>query len=102
MSVGLSPSWHVLAWGWMRIRCPGSLWEEQLWVAIPSLHLSPLGSADQKGRRVRSAASHLLCSLHSPIPYEELVRLIDEASEKNLSVSILTQVMGQGNRGSLA
>lgn len=26
-----------------------------------------------------------------PIPYEELVRLIDEASEKNLSVSILTQ-----------
>lgn len=31
-------------------------------------------------------------SLLSPIPYEELVRLIDEASEKNLSVSILTQV----------
>ncbi|XP_054244705.1 phosphorylase b kinase regulatory subunit alpha, skeletal muscle isoform isoform X1 [Indicator indicator] len=30
-------------------------------------------------------------TISTPIPYEELVRLIDEASEKNLSVSILTQ-----------
>ncbi|KFV85828.1 Phosphorylase b kinase regulatory subunit alpha, skeletal muscle isoform, partial [Struthio camelus australis] len=30
-------------------------------------------------------------TISAPIPYEELVRLIDEASEKNLSVSILTQ-----------
>ncbi|OWK60620.1 phosphorylase b kinase regulatory subunit alpha, skeletal muscle isoform [Lonchura striata] len=30
-------------------------------------------------------------TITAPIPYEELVRLIDEASEKNLSVSILTQ-----------
>ncbi|XP_010140898.1 PREDICTED: phosphorylase b kinase regulatory subunit alpha, skeletal muscle isoform [Buceros rhinoceros silvestris] len=30
-------------------------------------------------------------TITTPIPYEELVRLIDEASEKNLSVSILTQ-----------
>lgn len=30
--------------------------------------------------------------LPSPLPYEELTCLIDEASEKNLSVSILTQV----------
>ncbi|XP_053812117.1 phosphorylase b kinase regulatory subunit alpha, skeletal muscle isoform isoform X3 [Vidua chalybeata] len=30
-------------------------------------------------------------TVSTPIPYEELVRLIDEASEKNLSVSILTQ-----------
>uniref|UniRef100_A0A8C8SWE8 Phosphorylase b kinase regulatory subunit n=1 Tax=Pelusios castaneus TaxID=367368 RepID=A0A8C8SWE8_9SAUR len=29
--------------------------------------------------------------LPSPVPYEELTRLIDEASEKNMSVSILTQ-----------
>lgn len=28
----------------------------------------------------------------SPLPYEELTRLIDEASEKNMTVSILTQV----------
>lgn len=40
-----------------------------------------------------------ICSLPSPIPYEELVCLIDEASEKNLSVSILTQVRGQRSRG---
>lgn len=37
--------------------------------------------------------------LLSPIPYEELVRLIDEASEKNLSVSILTQVRGYTTAG---
>ncbi|XP_030919279.1 phosphorylase b kinase regulatory subunit alpha, skeletal muscle isoform isoform X1 [Geospiza fortis] len=30
-------------------------------------------------------------TISTPIPYEELVHLIDEASEKNLSVSILTQ-----------
>ncbi|XP_061862945.1 phosphorylase b kinase regulatory subunit alpha, skeletal muscle isoform isoform X7 [Colius striatus] len=30
-------------------------------------------------------------TISAPIPYEELVRLIDEASEKNLSVAILTQ-----------
>ncbi|XP_072191722.1 phosphorylase b kinase regulatory subunit alpha, skeletal muscle isoform isoform X8 [Excalfactoria chinensis] len=30
-------------------------------------------------------------TISAPIPYEELVHLIDEASEKNLSVSILTQ-----------
>ncbi|KAM7043195.1 phosphorylase b kinase regulatory subunit alpha, skeletal muscle isoform 3-T3 [Acridotheres tristis] len=30
-------------------------------------------------------------TISTPIPYEELVRLIDEASEKNLSVSVLTQ-----------
>uniref|UniRef100_A0A8D0FV66 Phosphorylase b kinase regulatory subunit n=1 Tax=Strix occidentalis caurina TaxID=311401 RepID=A0A8D0FV66_STROC len=30
-------------------------------------------------------------TISAPIPYEKLVRLIDEASEKNLSVSILTQ-----------
>ncbi|NWR08451.1 KPB1 kinase, partial [Paradoxornis webbianus] len=30
-------------------------------------------------------------TISTPIPYEELVQLIDEASEKNLSVSILTQ-----------
>ncbi|XP_063202626.1 phosphorylase b kinase regulatory subunit alpha, skeletal muscle isoform isoform X4 [Chroicocephalus ridibundus] len=30
-------------------------------------------------------------TISAPIPYEDLVRLIDEASEKNLSVSILTQ-----------
>ncbi|XP_065499351.1 phosphorylase b kinase regulatory subunit alpha, skeletal muscle isoform isoform X2 [Caloenas nicobarica] len=30
-------------------------------------------------------------TISAPIPYKELVRLIDEASEKNLSVSILTQ-----------
>uniref|UniRef100_A0A8C5U3P3 Phosphorylase b kinase regulatory subunit n=1 Tax=Malurus cyaneus samueli TaxID=2593467 RepID=A0A8C5U3P3_9PASS len=30
-------------------------------------------------------------TISTPIPYEELVLLIDEASEKNLSVSILTQ-----------
>ncbi|KAK2545173.1 Phka1 [Columba livia] len=30
-------------------------------------------------------------TISAPMPYEELVRLIDEASEKNLSVSILTQ-----------
>ncbi|XP_062440940.1 phosphorylase b kinase regulatory subunit alpha, skeletal muscle isoform isoform X3 [Rhea pennata] len=30
-------------------------------------------------------------TISAPIPYEELVRLIDEASDKNLSVSILTQ-----------
>ncbi|NXK41979.1 KPB1 kinase, partial [Piprites chloris] len=30
-------------------------------------------------------------TISTPVPYEELVRLIDEASEKNLSVSILTQ-----------
>ncbi|NXK67626.1 KPB1 kinase, partial [Sylvietta virens] len=30
-------------------------------------------------------------TISTPIPYEELVGLIDEASEKNLSVSILTQ-----------
>ncbi|XP_064374080.1 phosphorylase b kinase regulatory subunit alpha, skeletal muscle isoform isoform X3 [Dromaius novaehollandiae] len=30
-------------------------------------------------------------TISAPIPYEELVRLIEEASEKNLSVSILTQ-----------
>ncbi|NWI72004.1 KPB1 kinase, partial [Todus mexicanus] len=30
-------------------------------------------------------------TISTPIPYEELVHLIDEASEKNLSVSVLTQ-----------
>ncbi|KAM9127900.1 phosphorylase b kinase regulatory subunit alpha, skeletal muscle isoform 2-T2 [Pangshura tecta] len=30
-------------------------------------------------------------TISAPIPYEELTRLIDEASEKNMSVSILTQ-----------
>uniref|UniRef100_A0ABM5EWK5 Phosphorylase b kinase regulatory subunit n=1 Tax=Pogona vitticeps TaxID=103695 RepID=A0ABM5EWK5_9SAUR len=30
-------------------------------------------------------------TISAPLPYEELTRLIDEASEKNLSVSILTQ-----------
>ncbi|XP_042334927.1 phosphorylase b kinase regulatory subunit alpha, skeletal muscle isoform isoform X2 [Sceloporus undulatus] len=30
-------------------------------------------------------------TISAPLPYEELVRLIDEASEKNLTVSILTQ-----------
>ncbi|KAI6078414.1 Phosphorylase b kinase regulatory subunit alpha, skeletal muscle isoform [Aix galericulata] len=38
-------------------------------------------------------------TISAPIPYEELVHLIDEASEKNLSVSILTQVKGWGQRG---
>uniref|UniRef100_A0A8C3XUY8 Phosphorylase b kinase regulatory subunit n=1 Tax=Chelydra serpentina TaxID=8475 RepID=A0A8C3XUY8_CHESE len=30
-------------------------------------------------------------TISAPIPYEELTRLIDEASEKNMSISILTQ-----------
>ncbi|TFJ97515.1 zymogen granule membrane protein 16 [Platysternon megacephalum] len=30
-------------------------------------------------------------TISAPVPYEELTRLIDEASEKNMSVSILTQ-----------
>ncbi|XP_019337473.2 phosphorylase b kinase regulatory subunit alpha, skeletal muscle isoform isoform X4 [Alligator mississippiensis] len=30
-------------------------------------------------------------TISAPLPYEELVQLIDEASEKNLSISILTQ-----------
>ncbi|NWU58573.1 KPB1 kinase, partial [Dromas ardeola] len=38
-------------------------------------------------------------TISAPIPYEELVRLIDEASEKNLSVSILTQVRDPGQWG---
>lgn len=52
---------------------------------------------DQEGCRAISCLLHH--SLLSPIPYEELVRLIDEASEKNLSVSILTQVRGHPTGG---
>lgn len=56
-----------------------------------------ISSLDHEGCR---AVSYLLHhSLLSPIPYEELVRLIDEASEKNLSVSILTQVRGYTTAG---
>lgn len=68
-------------------------------MAVPSLPLSSLGCADQD---IPLALLPLTCScihsLSSPIPYEELVRLIDEASEKNLSVSILTQVRGQDHK----
>lgn len=58
------------------------------------LHLLP-GAGGDTGLSLTSSCH----SLPSPIPYEELVHLIDEASEKNLSVSILTQVKGWGQRG---
>lgn len=35
-------------------------------------------------------------SLYSPVPPDKLARLIDEASENNLTIAILTQVRAEG------
>lgn len=70
-------------------------------MVVPSLYLFSWGCTGwgYAGFALLPLTCSAVCPHPSPIPYEELVHLIDEASEKNLSVSILTQVRGWGVRG---